>query len=914
MNIMATKQTVFSKANRSFRWTALAEISAKLIAPLMNMVLARFISSEIFGIVATLTVVTGLATTLSESGFARYIQQHQFQSEEEKKKACRTSLTSSLVFGLLLFAAIAIWRMPVSSLIGSSGYEMYLVLAAGSIPFHAVIAVETSILKRDFKFRLTSLVRVGSALLTAGVEIGLAVMGHGLIALSVGGLVSSAVLAVILFFFLDDKRIFGFSWKAFKESFSANFFFLLEGLCIWLASALDVLLLGSAFGDSLVGTYKLAFTTEKGIVALLGAIFSPVLISLISKFQQDDPEFKASLMRYQKAVSFLAFPVGIGMFVFRDGITRILLGSGWEAAIPIFGYFALVDCIKIAISDYISSMMNGRGKPYGSVLAQIPFLVCIVLCCVFARELGFETFTILRAGCTLVLILSYTLLCKPVLSVSPWRFYIGLVPPLIGSLIMAAACLPATMLSAGIPMTLLGVLIGFVVYLSAMRLLFPQYFANFLAILLDRDVSEETMTVPKVEQRLSKSKKIWRFKGPIKVSFFALVATCLCVPAALSFSTAASSYVPLQESSLSFDICNAANRNGGEKVSLLEYVPVGATYENGRKILNSTRAFTNFRSDWPDLFNFFLSPIDSEEFIAIDEGGIQRSIAPLSLMTSHIVNYDFDSSGHPRFETAGLFAMFLPSETGIPFTSSNIFISQGLADKILHGSQDYRSVLGKTIHYQDKNYTIANIIVDTKDSWFYTVLSTIYGDFGCVTDYSRLENGCGFFGAFTNQPFALKDYLEYGVSRCFDNIQNTNVYLSGPGGRWDWSAEKSISYDGLRIQVFQGHKFSWTGKTAAACALFFVLLGGEIAFLLLALKKLKYGNMPWTHALSISSFGFVGCGIVCIGASLITRYYYRFWLYYAFSLGLFAIGISLLIFAVLLVLGRRKRESIHESI
>ena len=910
MNIMATERTLFSKANRSFRWTALAEISAKLIVPLMNMVLARFISSEIFGIVATLTVVTGLATTLSESGFARYIQQHQFQSEEEKKKACRTSLTSSLVFGLLLFGAIAIWRIPVANLIGSSGYEMYLVLAAGSIPFHAVIAVETSILKRDFKFRLTSLVRVGSALLTAGVEIALAVMGHGLIALSVGGLVSSAVLAVVLFFFLDDKRIFGFSWKAFKESFSANFFFLLEGLCIWLASALDVLLLGSAFGDSLVGTYKLAFTTEKGIVALLGAIFSPVLISLISKFQQDDPEFKASLMRYQKAVSFLAFPVGIGMFVFRDGITRILLGSGWEAAIPIFGYFALVDCIKIAISDYISSMMNGRGKPYGSVLAQIPFLICIILCCVFARELGFETFTILRAGCTLILILSYTLLCKPILSISPWRFYIGLVPPLIGSLIMAAACLPATMLSAGIPMTLFGVLIGFVVYLSAMRLLFPQYFANFLSILFDRNVSEEAMTVPAVEKRISKSKRFWRFKGPIKVSFFALFATCLCVPAALSFSTAASSYVPLQESSLPFDICNAANRNGGEKVSLLEYVPVGGTYDNGRKIMNSTRAFTNFRSRWPDLFNFYLAPTNAAEFVSTDDAGVERSIAPLSLMTSHIVSYDFDSAGHPRFETAGLFAMYLPSETGVPFNSSNIFISQGLADKLLNGSQDYRSVLGKEIHYQDKNYTIGNIIIEAKESWLYTVLSTLYGDFGCVTDYSRLKKGCGFYGAFTNQPFALKDYLEYGVSHYFGNIQNTNVYLSGPNGRWDWSAERSVAFDGLRIQIFQGQTFSWTGKTAIACVLCVALLSGEIALLVLALRKLKYDHVPWTHALGISAFGLVGCGLVCVGASFITRYYYRFWLYYAFSLGLFSVGISLLIFAVLLVLGRRKHESI----
>ena len=483
--VQNTNSSNVSKANRSFRWTAAAELLSKIIVPVMNMVLARFIAPSIFGIVAILNVVIVLCTTLAESGFGRYVQQHQFNDEAERIKSNKTSLTSSVVFGLILFAIIAIWRFPIAKLIGAEGYENYLLIIGISIPFHSITSVESAILIREFRFKESCVVRVSTVLIVAAFEIIVAILGYGLISLTIGPLISSVVTAILLFLFLKNKRIIGFSFKHFRQSFVTNAFFILESLCVWAASALDVLLLKNAFNETIVGVYKLAFTTEQGIVAIIGSVFSPVLISLLSKIPSDDPSFKGILSKYQKAFAFLSFPMGVGMFVFRDGITNILMGEGWDGATLVFGYFAIADAFKIAISNFISTLMISKGKPQGSILSQLFYLGAIALCCSFADKLGFETFVICRTICIFILVFAYTCFCKLFTGICPLLFYKNILRPLLASVLMGILCYCIAKYSSGIVITIIGVVLGLAFYLILMISLFKEDFNNFFDIIFD---------------------------------------------------------------------------------------------------------------------------------------------------------------------------------------------------------------------------------------------------------------------------------------------------------------------------------------------------------------------------------------------------------------------------------------------
>lgn len=64
------------------KWAGFAEIMSKLITPISNMVLARILTPDIFGIVATITMVNSFADIFSDAGFQKFLIQHNFSSKK----------------------------------------------------------------------------------------------------------------------------------------------------------------------------------------------------------------------------------------------------------------------------------------------------------------------------------------------------------------------------------------------------------------------------------------------------------------------------------------------------------------------------------------------------------------------------------------------------------------------------------------------------------------------------------------------------------------------------------------------------------------------------------------------------------------------------------------------------------------
>ena len=68
------------------KWSTFAEIMAKLATPIVNMVLARLLTPEAFGVVAAITIITSFADIFTDAGFQRFIIQHEYESDEELDK------------------------------------------------------------------------------------------------------------------------------------------------------------------------------------------------------------------------------------------------------------------------------------------------------------------------------------------------------------------------------------------------------------------------------------------------------------------------------------------------------------------------------------------------------------------------------------------------------------------------------------------------------------------------------------------------------------------------------------------------------------------------------------------------------------------------------------------------------------
>ena len=75
-----------NKVVNATKWSTITEIAAKLISPVTNMILARILAPEAFGVVATVTMIISFADMFTDSGFQKYLVQHEFKDENEKYK------------------------------------------------------------------------------------------------------------------------------------------------------------------------------------------------------------------------------------------------------------------------------------------------------------------------------------------------------------------------------------------------------------------------------------------------------------------------------------------------------------------------------------------------------------------------------------------------------------------------------------------------------------------------------------------------------------------------------------------------------------------------------------------------------------------------------------------------------------
>ena len=58
-----------NEISNSTKWSFITEIVARLVSPISNMVLARLLTPEAFGVVATATMVFSFADMFTDSGF-----------------------------------------------------------------------------------------------------------------------------------------------------------------------------------------------------------------------------------------------------------------------------------------------------------------------------------------------------------------------------------------------------------------------------------------------------------------------------------------------------------------------------------------------------------------------------------------------------------------------------------------------------------------------------------------------------------------------------------------------------------------------------------------------------------------------------------------------------------------------------
>lgn len=464
-------QELNTKVKTATKWSAVGEILSKLVTPITSMVLARLLTPEAFGVVATLTMIITFAEIFTDAGFQKYLVQHEFLDAQDRDESTNVAFWSNLVMSFLIWGIIAVFADPLATLVGNPGLGHVLIIACVNIPIAAFSSIQYALYKRDLDFKTLFKVRVASTLVPLLITVPLAFWLHSYWALIIGNITVHLINAILLTAFSKWKPRFYYSFSKLKEMLLFTVWSMIEAISIWLTSYVDVFIVGTMLSQYYLGLYKTSSSLVGQIMGLITAITTPILFSALSRLQNDEKEFQSLFFRFQKLVSLLVIPLGVGLFIFSDFATETLLGSQWSEAAGFVGLWGLTSAMTIVLSHYSSEVYRAKGKPKLSVLAQVLHIVILWPTILIAVKYGFETLYVARSLVRLELIAVNLCIMGWIVKMPVRKMFVNILP----SCIAAASMLLILFLPApnGLMMNILYVIIAAILYLIII-MLFPK--------------------------------------------------------------------------------------------------------------------------------------------------------------------------------------------------------------------------------------------------------------------------------------------------------------------------------------------------------------------------------------------------------------------------------------------------------
>jgi PST family polysaccharide transporter len=321
------------------------------------LILARLLPASDFGLVAMATIVTGLASLFRDFGTAAAVIQRKFLPD--------SLLDSVFWLNIGIGIALAIAVMASAPLVARLFLEPRLVglliWLSVAFPLGSLGLVQQALLERASSFRPVALSEGVGAVFGLGAAIVGAKSGWGAFSLVAQTLVSAAISTTGFWLAsvwrpksLGSLREARDLWRFTSSLVGFNFF-------NYFARTADNMLVGKFLGASELGYYTMAYRLMLWPLQNISAVVGRALLPVFSKMQDDHPRLSVAYVRATAAVTLLAAPMMVGLFVLRKCFVEVALGPKWLPVSELLAWLVPVGLLQ-SIGTTIGTLYISIGR------------------------------------------------------------------------------------------------------------------------------------------------------------------------------------------------------------------------------------------------------------------------------------------------------------------------------------------------------------------------------------------------------------------------------------------------------------------------------------------------------------------------------------------------------------------------
>jgi len=324
-----------------------------------NIILARIITPEAFGLMATITAATGALEAFTEVGLRQSIIQNKKGAEEE---FLNVAWWISAFRALALYV-IAYYIAPfIATFFDKPEATQLLRIGFIVILFNGCISPRVHVLEKHFRFKAWVILTQGSG----AVGVVLAIVA-GFLLQNVWALVLGYVSEAFLRFFFSFvicplKPRIRFGREHAKEilRYSRGMFGL--PILMMLLSQADVFVIGRVLSLGQLGLYTLAKSLAEMPLGVISKVAHPVILPAFSEMQDDKEKLKKSLVLTTGVIATFGIPLAAFLALWAGPILTVVYGPIYSKVATPFGILS-VYAILLTFSSLIMAVYLAVGSP-----------------------------------------------------------------------------------------------------------------------------------------------------------------------------------------------------------------------------------------------------------------------------------------------------------------------------------------------------------------------------------------------------------------------------------------------------------------------------------------------------------------------------------------------------------------------
>lgn len=338
------------------KWTFIQQVSVQVINFTVQIILARLLMPEMFGLIAMVIIFISIGQVLMDGGMTSSL----IRTKNPDQLDYSTVFLTNIIVSLFVYGIIYIMAPYIALFFKQEILTSILRVFSLTFVIRALVAVHMAKLTKEMNFRLQMHLQIPSTIFAGITGITMAYQGYGVWSLVWLNLIQAISFTIQTLLFMKWKPSFNFNFEKFKYHFSFGYKLTLAGLIDVIFNDIYRIVIGRFFSPAALGFFHQAENLRLFPVQQISTVVGKVTYPLFSKIN-NDKELRSAYKITMKLILALVIPLMFSLILVAEEGFRFLLGEKWLPAVPYFQILALASIIR-PVSAYNLNILKVKGR------------------------------------------------------------------------------------------------------------------------------------------------------------------------------------------------------------------------------------------------------------------------------------------------------------------------------------------------------------------------------------------------------------------------------------------------------------------------------------------------------------------------------------------------------------------------